>query len=273
MARMYVGGVFEEGVALATSIGAPYAQYLKSGGTSGGLDPMMVSADVAVGLARSGLAFLTNGDNGSNVSIAGASQAAIIGAYAADSTVITGPVCDWITLLEAGLSTMDRLRARALESLVLVQAICGAYTKDGVDSGWDIDTGAHTGTWAASSWIASLRGTSAGAATWNSKSIPVGTVQGWGGTEAPRGALMHQCEILDGKITKYQCIVPTTWNGSPTDHNNLHGAIEAATIGVPFAATDCPIPSQGGGTVPTVGGVEVLRVAQSFDPCIACAIH
>ena len=39
--------------------------------------------------------------------------------------------------------------------------------------------------------------------------------EGWGATEAPRGALMHQCTITAGKITKYQCIVPTTWNGSP----------------------------------------------------------
>jgi Ni,Fe-hydrogenase I large subunit len=84
---------------------------------------------------------------------------------------------------------------------------------------------------------------------------------------------MHQMEITNGKITKYQCIVPTTWNGSPTDGTN-HGPIEQAVIGAPFAATNCAFPSQNGtGTVTSVGGVEVLRIAQSFDPCIACAIH
>ena len=34
--------------------------------------------------------------------------------------------------LQGGLSTMDRLRARALESLVLVQAMVGAVAKDAV---------------------------------------------------------------------------------------------------------------------------------------------
>ena len=26
-------------------------------------------------------------------------------------------------------------------------------------------------------------------------------------------------------------------------------------------------------TITRVSGVEVLRIAQSFDPCIACAVH
>ena len=73
---------------------------------------------------------------------------------------------------------------------------------------------------------------------------------------------MHQMTISAGKITKYQCIVPTTWNGSPligTASNKLdHGAIEK---------------QDGSGPIRTEGGVEVLRCAQSFDPCIACAIH
>jgi Ni,Fe-hydrogenase I large subunit len=167
---------------------------------------------------------------------------------------------------------MDRLRARALESLVLVQSILGAYDKSGTN--WNTTTGAFTGTWGGG-WISELSSAASSTLTWKNKTIPAGgPFQGWGGTEAPRGALMHQCTIQDGLITKYQCIVPTTWNGSPTDGTN-HGAIEAAVIGAPFAGTNSPFASQSGtvGTVASVGGVEVLRIAQSFDPCIACAVH
>ena len=45
------------------------------------------------------------------------------------------------------------------------------------------------------------------------------------------------CTQKAGKITKYQCIVPTTWNGSPTGDDRALGAIEAAIIGAKYAAT------------------------------------
>jgi Ni,Fe-hydrogenase I large subunit len=48
--------------------------------------------------------------------------------------------------------------------------------------------------------------------------------------------------------------------------------MEQAVIGAPFAGTNSPFAGQTG-TVTSVGGVEVLRIAQSFDPCIACAVH
>ena len=40
--------------------------------------------------------------------------------------------------------------------------------------------------------------------------------------------------ITNGKIVAYQCIVPTTWNGSPKDAAGNNGAIEAAVIGAMF---------------------------------------
>ena len=110
---------------------------------------------------------------------------------------------------------------------------------------------------------------------------PYGTNQGWGGTEAPRGALMHQTHHHQRQDRqKYQCIVPTTWNGSPKDGAaNERGAIEEAMIGAPFIGLPVPRSAKQDDTVAvpssqtTAGGVEVLRIAQSFDPCIACAIH
>ncbi len=39
--------------------------------------------------------------------------------------------------------------------------------------------------------------------------------QGWGATEAIRGALCHWIEVQGGKIKNYQMIAPTTWNVGP----------------------------------------------------------
>ncbi len=207
-------------------------------------------------------------------------ESTIVAGLSADILVPT--VQTWILGLKGGLSTMDRLRARAIESLVLCQSLLGAASKDG--SG--VVTFDGTG------WVSQLQAlTGAGAqhddtsgSTWRAKNpatFSLGTVQGWGGTEAPRGALMHQTTITNGKIVKYQAIVPTTWNGSPKDNGGNRGAIEQAMIGAPFflQAGTGPVKggavftTQAGGTTTTEGGVEVLRIAQSFDPCIACAIH
>ncbi|MGB1025163.1 MAG: nickel-dependent hydrogenase large subunit, partial [Rhodospirillaceae bacterium] len=49
-------------------------------------------------------------------------------------------------------------------------------------------------------------------------------VKGVGMTEAPRGALGHWVKIKDGRIENYQCVVPTTWNGSPRDTAGNIGA-------------------------------------------------
>ena len=48
-------------------------------------------------------------------------------------------------------------------------------------------------------------------ATWPKEAKGVGTVA------APGGMLGHWIKIKDGKIENYQCVVPTTWNGSPRD--------------------------------------------------------
>jgi hydrogenase large subunit len=83
--------------------------------------------------------------------------------------------------------------------------------------------------------------------------------EGMGLTEAPRGALGHWISIKNKKIDRYQCVVPTTWNGSPCDDNGVKGPMEQALVGTPIADLENPI--------------EAGRVVRSFDPCIACAVH
>ena len=83
--------------------------------------------------------------------------------------------------------------------------------------------------------------------------------RGVGFSEAPRGALAHWVKIRDGRIDNYQCVVPTTWNGSPRDPAGNIGAFEAALLETPMADPAQPL--------------EIIRTLHSFDPCLACSTH
>ena len=89
------------------------------------------------------------------------------------------------------------------------------------------------------------------------RAIPDG--QGAGMIQAARGALGHWLKIQDEKITHYQIITPTAWNGSPRDEGGARGAWEEALIGTPIKDIKNP--------------VEAGHVVRSFDPCLVCAVH
>ncbi|MEZ5366840.1 MAG: nickel-dependent hydrogenase large subunit [Bryobacterales bacterium] len=93
---------------------------------------------------------------------------------------------------------------------------------------------------------------------WDPKTWPA-EAQGYGFMEAPRGALAHWIKIKDRKTANYQVVVPSTWNASPKDSREQHGAYEAALMGTPMANAEQPL--------------EILRTIHSFDPCLACASH
>jgi len=84
--------------------------------------------------------------------------------------------------------------------------------------------------------------------------------QGFGRADVPRGALGHWVQIEDGKFTRYQCVVPSTWNASPRDDKGQTGPYEAALMdNHPLAKADQPL--------------EIIRTIHSFDPCLACGVH
>lgn len=83
--------------------------------------------------------------------------------------------------------------------------------------------------------------------------------QGWGATEAIRGALCHWIEVKGGKIKNYQMIAPTTWNVGPRADDGERGPIEEALIGTPIADPSDP--------------VEVGHVCRSYDSCLVCTVH
>ena len=93
---------------------------------------------------------------------------------------------------------------------------------------------------------------------WDPETWP-SSVKGVGFTEAPRGALGHWLRIENTKIANYQCVVPTTWNGSPRDEHGNIGAFEAALMNTKVENPEEP--------------VEILRTLHSFDPCLACSTH
>ncbi len=96
-------------------------------------------------------------------------------------------------------------------------------------------------------------------AIFNPPSFPKGEQMGFGFHEAPRGALSHWIVIRDGRISNYQCVVPSTWNAGPRDGKQQPGPYEASLVDNPVAIPERPL--------------EVLRTVHSFDPCIACAVH
>jgi Ni,Fe-hydrogenase I large subunit len=143
--------------------------------------------------------------------------------------------------LKGGVSVLDRIRARALECLYI------AYTMD--------------------SWLDDLA--SAGDDAKDVKPIPQ-EAYGAGMHEAPRGALAHFISIRDYKVYSYQVITPTNWNASPADVNGKNGPIEQALTN---PAVPLSLHAGQNYTDDDYVPVEVQRVVNSFDPCIACAVH
>lgn len=141
--------------------------------------------------------------------------------------------------ITALFSTLGRTAARGLECLWSAQKL--RYMTDKLVANLKAgDTAtANTEKWEPKSWPASARGA--------------------GFCEAPRGALGHWIRIENAKIANYQCVVPTTWNGSPRDPAGNVGAFEAALLDTPLADPEKPL--------------EILRTILSFDPCLACATH
>jgi Ni,Fe-hydrogenase I large subunit len=136
-------------------------------------------------------------------------------------------------------STLGRVAARALESAIVMDRLEGWL--DQLDR--NMNSGdlriADTAKWDRSSWPSHARG--------------------FGPHEVPRGSLGHWVEITDGLISRYQAVVPTTWNAGPRDAQGQPGPYEQALVGTPVADPSRPL--------------ELLRTVHSFDPCLACAVH
>ena len=110
-----------------------------------------------------------------------------------------------------GVSTMDRIRARAYEARLLAAEM--------------------------KNW---LSGVVAGSPVYTPWENP-GTATAAGLSEAPRGALGHWIGIEAGKISHYQVITPTCWTISPRDGAGQLGPLEQALMGTPIANANHPV--------------------------------
>jgi hydrogenase large subunit len=110
-----------------------------------------------------------------------------------------------------GISVVDRLAARALETKKIADAM-------------DV-------------WLNQLV---PGKPSLTTKVVP-SSGSGIGLTEAARGALGHWMQISSSKVSRYQIVPPTNWNASPRDDSGQQGPIEQALMGTPVADATRPI--------------------------------
>jgi Ni,Fe-hydrogenase I large subunit len=163
--------------------------------------------------------------------------------YAQGHEQVTGLVNHVLETLgvgpEALFSTLGRVAARGIETQILCDKI-GDFVDELADNMGRGDLRIHDNSkWDPSSWPKDSMGA--------------------GFHEAPRGSLSHWVHVKDGKIARYQCVVPSTWNAGPRDGSGVPGPYEAALVGTPVADPEQPI--------------EILRTVHSFDPCMACGVH
>lgn len=154
-------------------------------------------------------------------------------AYTAGDEKVTGPIDELLSALDAEpaalRSTLGRHAARALETKLIADSM-----RD---------------------WAMELQPGEPVCADYEIPAEGTGT----GMVGGPRGALLHHVDIEDGLISRYQLVVPTTWNVSPRDDNDVPGPIEQALLGTEVRDEQNPF--------------ELVRIARSFDPCLACAVH
>jgi Ni,Fe-hydrogenase I large subunit len=165
-------------------------------------------------------------------------------AYASGHEGVRTLVGEALGRLEVGpevlFSTLGRVAARGLETVLLAERMQVWYDElVGRIKGGDLAT------FNADRWEPS---------TWPDR------CQGYGYLDAARGALGHWVQIENGRITRYQCVVPSTWNCSPRDGAGQSGPYERAlTDNHPLVDPEQPL--------------EILRTIHSFDPCMACGVH
>jgi [NiFe] hydrogenase large subunit/hydrogenase large subunit len=164
--------------------------------------------------------------------------------YASGHEEIRAIIGEALTRLAVGpsalFSTLGRVAARGAETVLLARRMDRWFNSliERIKSG-------DTATFNAAKWDPS---------SWPAQS------EGYGYLDAPRGALGHWVQIRDGKISRYQFVVPSTWNCSPRDAQGQMGPYEASLVdNHPLAIPDQPL--------------EILRTIHSFDPCMACGVH
>jgi len=140
-------------------------------------------------------------------------------------------------------STAGRTLARAVECLIEAETLAWDTFPAFVNSIVAGDTKVfNSDKWEPSSWDSNC--------------------SGYGLVEVARGMLSHWVTIKDGKIDRYQAVVPSTWNSGGRDEQGQMGPYETSLAG-----------NQQHPLVDPTQPLEPLRTIHSFDPCMSCAVH
>ena len=135
-------------------------------------------------------------------------------------------------------STAGRILARAIEAVEMARQLQRTFDA--------LATGIRAGD------VATFNPDKWEKSTWPSAS------KGVGFAEVARGTLSHWVRVTDGKISNYQAVVPSTWNGCGRA-NGERGPYEESLVPHPLIRPEQPL--------------EPLRTIHSFDPCQSCGIH
>ena len=158
----------------------------------------------------------------------------------AETVEMVDPILRSLGLGVADLnSTAGRILGRAVESVLLARQMKVWFDQFVTNiKGGDVTT-FNPDKWEPSTWPTSSKGV--------------------GFAEVGRGTLSHWVHIDDAKISNYQCVVPSTWNGSGRALGQKGPYEEALSNGHPLVDPKAPL--------------EALRTIHSFDPCQSCGIH
>ena len=107
-----------------------------------------------------------------------------------------------------GTSTMDRICARTLETLLITEMV--------------------------QEWLNKLK---PGPPPINQKKTPVKN-EVTAMSDAMRGTLIHSARLEGEQVTEYNIITPTVWNFSPKDRHGNRGPVETALVGTEIPGQD-----------------------------------
>ncbi|MFW6139226.1 MAG: nickel-dependent hydrogenase large subunit [Spirochaetota bacterium] len=162
-----------------------------------------------------------------------------------------GPLARWVVSYFAGQKQVKEMLEGTLKKLDIqagdLNSVLGRHAARALDAKLVADSMAE--------WVLELE---PGSPVCASYQVP-DQAEGMGIVDGPRGALGHWIQIKDKKIENYQLVVPTTWNGSPRDDNDQPGPMEQSIMTTRVKNPQNPY--------------EVVRIARSFDPCLACSVH
>lgn len=158
----------------------------------------------------------------------------------AETIEIVDPILRQLKLTPDDLnSTAGRILCRAVEAVLLARQLKTWFEEFVAGIRANDVTTFNPDKWEPTSWPSSSRGV--------------------GFAEVARGTLSHWVHIDDGKISNYQAVVPSTWNGSGRALGERGPYEEALANGHPLIDPKAPL--------------EALRTIHSFDPCQSCGIH